>query len=268
MKVVIINGSPKGKHSITLQYIRFLQKHFPAHEYHVVHVAQKIKALDKNEASFLKIIDEIRSSDLVLWSFGVWVLAVSAQLMRFIELIQERKASGVFQGKYAAALSTSIHYFDHTAHIYLRSVCEDLEMRFVDNLSFDIMDLKHPVGQRQILTFADYVFNAVEKKAPTSRYSQPLLFHSFDYRPEPATNRVELRGKKVLILTDRFQPATNLGRMINRFRAVFSGPVALIDLNDIDIKGACLGCMKCGYDYQCRYKDEFTRFYSSAGVLH
>ena len=29
MKIVILNGSPKGEFSITLQYVNFIQKKFP-----------------------------------------------------------------------------------------------------------------------------------------------------------------------------------------------------------------------------------------------
>jgi len=52
----------------------------------------------------------------------------------------------------------------------------------------------------------------------------------------------------VLVLTDKYDKNTNLGKMIDRFRQVFVDPIDVIDLNDIDIHGACLGCMKCGYD--------------------
>ncbi|MCG2768009.1 MAG: hypothetical protein L6435_06440 [Anaerolineae bacterium] len=38
--------------------------------------------------------------------------------------------------------------------------------------------------------------------------------------------------------------------------------IDVIDLNDIDIRGACLGCMRCGYDYTCTYQDGFADFYN------
>ena len=262
MKVIILNGSPKGEFSITLQYVGFLQKQFPAHEYQTIHVAQKIKAIEKNEELFSKIINEIRVADLVVWSFGLWVLAVSAQYMRFIELITERGAEDVFQGKYTAALSTSIKYFDHTAHNYMRSVCEDLGMRYLDGISLDIMDLVDGEKRQQLKSFAEFLFSAVENQSATSRFSAPLSFSSFEYEPGPAQRLVGANGKKVLILTDFYDPKTNLGKMIDRFRQSFSGPIDLIDFNDIDIRGACLGCMKCGYDYQCQYQDGFAEFYN------
>lgn len=262
MKIVILNGSPKGEYSITMQYVKFMQKRFPSHEYQTIHVAQKIKAIEKNESMFLSIIDEIRSADAVLWSFGIWVLAVSAQYMRFIELISERGVENAVKGKYTAAISTSINYFDHTAHNYMRSVCEDMGMHFVDSISFDLMDLKNLTKRQQLLTFAESIFYAVEHRVISSCFNYPLVFSSFDYQPESPEKLVQHNGKKVLILTDRYDQTTNLGKMIDRCRQTFSGSVDVIDLNGIDIRGACLGCMKCGYDYQCQYKDGFTEFYN------
>ena len=32
MKIIVLNGSPKGDISVTMQYVRFIQKKFPQHE--------------------------------------------------------------------------------------------------------------------------------------------------------------------------------------------------------------------------------------------
>ena len=36
----------------------------------------------------------------------------------------------VFHGKHAAALSTSIRFFDHTAHNYIHAISDDWKMRY------------------------------------------------------------------------------------------------------------------------------------------
>lgn len=45
MKVLVLNGSPKGKDSITLQASLFLKKRFPEHDYQILHVGQQIKSI-------------------------------------------------------------------------------------------------------------------------------------------------------------------------------------------------------------------------------
>jgi len=263
MNIVILNGSPKGELSITLQYVNFLRKKFPYQQYYTIHVAQKIKTLVKNESRFLEVVDRIREADAVIWSFGLWVLAVPAQYMRFIELISERGVEDAFHDKHTVVMSTSIHYFDHTAHNYMRAVCEDLKMRFVDNMSYDIMDLQDPLKRQQLMTFAETLFAAVEKETVTPSLTAPLRFSSFEYQPTAAANPITTNGKQILVLTDGYDKNSNLGKMIDRFRQVFSEPIDLIDLHEIEIRGACIGCMKCGYDYTCQYKDGFTEFYNN-----
>ncbi len=49
--------------------------------------------------------------------------------------------------------------------------------------------------------------------------------------------------------------------MIERFKQSFEGAIEIYDLNNIDIKGGCLGCMRCWYDNKCAYKDGFISFY-------
>jgi multimeric flavodoxin WrbA len=114
MKIVVLNGSPKGEDSITMQYVAYIQKRFPQHTFRNIHVSHQIKKIENDEKTFQTIIDEIRTADGVLWSFGLWVLCVPAQYMRFIELIYERGVQDAFKNKYAAVISTSIHFYDHT----------------------------------------------------------------------------------------------------------------------------------------------------------
>ena len=265
MKIVVLTGSPKGESSITLQYVNFIQKKFPQHVFKVFHVAKNIGKLEKDEKYFEAIIDEIRDSDGVLWAFGLWVLVVSAQYMRFIELISERSAKDAFKNKYTASLSTSIHYFDHIAHNYIRSVAEDLDMKYTDGLSLDLIDLRKEEERKNIIYFAEDFFNSMQHKYATSRLFEPLTYSKFDYQPSPAKNTVNPNDKKIIVLKDGSNDNSNLEEMVNRFVQSFNpeNNVEVVQLDDIDIKGGCLGCMRCGYDYNCQYKDGFADFYNN-----
>ena len=48
MNILVLNGSPKGKYSITLQTVRYLQKLHPEHSFEFLNVGQTIKSLEKD----------------------------------------------------------------------------------------------------------------------------------------------------------------------------------------------------------------------------
>ncbi|MCK4527657.1 NAD(P)H-dependent oxidoreductase, partial [candidate division WOR-3 bacterium] len=141
MKIIVLNGSPKGDISVTMQYVHFIQKKFPQHELNILNVAQRIKTTRENDKAFQEIIDAVKSSDGVLWAFPLYVLHVHSGYKRFIELISEKGAEEVFRNKYTAVLTTSIHFFDHTAHNYMNAICDDLDMKYVGGFSAYMDDL-------------------------------------------------------------------------------------------------------------------------------
>jgi len=280
MKITVLNGSPKGNLSVTMQYVNFIQKKFPHHELKILNIASQIKKIEKDTAAFQEIMDEVRSSDGVLWAFPLYYLLVPSQYKRFIELIWERGTQDVFRNKYTAALSTSVHFFDHTAHNYMNAICDDLDMKYLGSFSAAMYDLMHGKERERCSLFASEFFEGIQSHAPTAKKFSPILGRTFDYIPGPAGQRVSLQGKRALVLADLKEPETNLGKMIERFRNSFVEEVSVANLRQLDIKGGCLGCIQCGYDYQCSYgdQDEYVRFYKDrvktadilifAGTIH
>ena len=61
MNILVINGSPKGKNSITLQTCLYLQKKYPSHNFEIFHAAQKIGKLEKD---FSPASDAIAKADI------------------------------------------------------------------------------------------------------------------------------------------------------------------------------------------------------------
>jgi multimeric flavodoxin WrbA len=72
-------------------------------------------------------------------------------------------------------------------------------------------------------------------------------------------------GKKVVILHDEQASDSNLAKMIARCRSAFAGEVTVVDINDLNIKASCRGCLECGGNYRCFYtgKDGYIEFYKS-----
>ena len=124
MKILVLNGSPKGNYSITLHTVLYLQQLFPKHSFEILNVGQKIKTLEKDFTPALRMLED---ADLLLFSYPVYTFIAPSQLHRFIELV---KSSGIsLKGKYATQLSTSKHFYDVTAHRYIEDNCYDLGLK-------------------------------------------------------------------------------------------------------------------------------------------
>jgi len=86
MHILVINGSPKGENSITLQTVNYLEKCYPAHTFDILHAGQRIKALEKDFAPVMKMVE---TADLLLFAYPVYTFIAPSQLHRFIELVKE-----------------------------------------------------------------------------------------------------------------------------------------------------------------------------------
>ena len=263
MKIAVLNGSPKGQTSVTMQYVHFLQQKFPEAEFKIFDVALKIKKLEKDDKAFQEIIAEISAADAVLWAFPLYFLLVASQYKRFIELIFERKATEAFRGKQAAALTTSINFFDYTAHNYIHAICDDLQMNYFGSYSAEMNDLLKSQERQRLKTFGELFMIAIKDGTPSIRNNKPLITPDVVFATEKIMP-VETDGKKVLIVVDDAAEKPNLLKMMERLRQTFSPAAELVQLKDIDIKGGCLGCVQCGFDNVCAYegKDGFIDFFN------
>ena len=162
-------------------------------------------------------------------------------------------------------MTTSIHFFDHTAHNYMNAVCDDLNMKYVGSFSADMYDLVKAKERERLLLFAEDFFEAVNREIPTSKNYGPLTYSNFEYAPGDSKPRIDANGKTVTVVTDSDDMGTNLGKMIDRFRKSFLKEPKVINLHDLIIKGGCLGCLQCGLDNICIYRDqdEYGAFYNS-----
>ena len=106
MKITVLNGSPKGDYSITLQTVRFIEKHNPQHSFTYLNVGQSIKAYEKD---FSKAEAALNKADMILFAYPVYTFIVPSQLHRFIELMKE---SGICLEE----------YLDHGTDILLEEV--------------------------------------------------------------------------------------------------------------------------------------------------
>lgn len=253
MNILVINGSPKGKNSITLQTVNYLQKLYPKHTFDILHVGQLIKLYEKD---LTKPKEAIEKAELIIFSYPVYTFIAPYQLHRFIELIKESDIS--LEGKYATQISTSKHFYDVTAHRYIQDNCADLGMNYIKGLSADMDDLLSEKGRREALDFFRFVMFSIK-----NRVFEPSLYIRGTDAHVPATvpssDTMEKKGD-VVILTNCEDGDTPLQNMIDRFAAVFPRKTRVVNIAKYPFKGGCLGCFNCAVSGKCIYKDGFDEF--------
>ena len=253
MKALVLNGSPAGDNSITLQTALYIEKLNPEVSFSYLNVAQRIKSIEKDFSESRKMLLE---ADLIIFCYPVYTFLVPAQLQRFIELIKEKRVD--LSGKYATQISTSKHFYDTTAHQFIKDNCFDLGLRYVRGLSADMQDLLGRKGQVEAESFFRFVRWNMDKgfcEEKPAAVDPPLLkIASSDVKTAYSGSR------KIALVTDCESSDYRLQRMTDRFAKVFPGQVEIINLKDFPFAGGCLGCFHCASDGVCVYKDGFDSF--------
>ncbi|HWQ63904.1 MAG TPA: NAD(P)H-dependent oxidoreductase [Methanospirillum sp.] len=258
MQICVLNGSPKGETSVTMQYVRFLELANPDHTFVTHHISRKIVGIEKKPEEWEEICSAIRNADLILWATPVYFQHVPAQYKRFVELLFERNTRDLFTGKYAASLSTSVHFFDQKVHEYLQGISEDLGMNYAGSFSAAMNDLFEAKNQHQLVLFGRDILSACNEKRPELPAYPPLPAGSAVYTPG-TISPVETHVKQVLILHDA-TPGSNLEAMVRQMACAFPDAKSL-HLDETGMKGGCLGCCQCAFDNQCVYSDGFCSFW-------
>ena len=261
MRILILNGSPAGKDSITLFTAQYIESRFPAHSFETLHVGQRIRAIEKD---FAPCREALERADLILFCYPVYTFLAPAQLHRFIELM---KASGVdFTGKWATQLTTSKHFYDVTAHRFIQDNCEDMGLCYVRGLSADMDDLLSEKGRAQALDFFRFTLQSMERG-----WQEPALRRASQSAPlrlaDAAADAYEVPSpKRVVIVSDLPEDSADpaharLRAMRDRLAArLGNAEVAVMDVSAFPFAGGCLGCFHCAADGQCVYRDGFDRW--------
>ncbi len=253
MNILVLNGSPKGDYSITLHTVLYLQKKYPEHKFDILHVGQRIKAIERD---FSESAALIAKADAILFSYPVYTFIATCQLHRFIELMKEHNVD--VKGKLATQITTSKHFYDVTAHRYIQENCDDMGMNYIRGLSADMEDLTTEKGRKEAENFFDYFLWSAEKK-----YFEKPAAKKYEFTPVPATaieNNNDSKTGNVVVVADYNESDVQLKNMISRFCAKVSSKTRVINIREYPFKGGCLGCFRCAADGVCVYKDGFDSF--------
>lgn len=253
MKICVINGSPRGKNSVTLQSVLYLEKRFPEHEFDFLNVGAGIQSFERDMSG---AVEAMMSAELLLFSYPVYTFLAPAQLHRFIELMKNSGAD--FRDLYMTQLTTSKHFFDVTAHRYIEENCRDMGLRVIHGLSADMEDLLTERGRKEAEDFLRYVGYCVENDiyelpAPMEAPETPVYIQSLSPSVKP-------EGFDTVIVGDLREGDENLRAMIKDFGALYPYKTRFINIADFAFQGGCLGCFGCAADGKCVYKDGFGSF--------
>jgi len=256
MNILVLNGSPKGNYSITLQTSLYLERIFPVHKFQFLNVGQQIKSFEKD---FSRAADAITGADLIIFSYPVYTFIAPSQMHRFIELL---KASGLdLSNKFATQITTSKHFYDVTAHKYIEENCHDLGIKYIKGLSADMDDLLTENGRKTAKEFFQFVCWSIEHDVYESNTGHAAVSA---HRPvSPAAIKDDEKSGDVVIVTDCAKDDKQLNDMINRFRAVLRHKSRIVNISEYPFSGGCLGCFNCASEGKCVYKDGFDEFLRS-----
>ena len=262
MRFVILNGSPKESNSFTYQYFKYMKTNFPIYEYIVHHIGRKIKKIEKDQGYFDSILKDIETADGIIWLFPVYIQLVPSQLKQFIELIFKHQKQYYFKGKNVTSISTSGKFYDHLAHYYIHAISEDFGMHYLRGFSAEMMELLKKDERKRFRQFAMQFFNLCESKTKTAKYYSPLTFDYPNYTPSNIKPIIKNKDYKVVILTDAQETDISLNNMIDTFVKLMPCEVSVVNVHNADIKGGCLGCLKCIAENICFYPDEHMKIFT------
>ena len=253
MNILVLNGSPAGTNSITLQTVNYIEKFFPEQHFDVLHVGQRIKSMEKD---FALCAQALAAADLILFCYPVYTFLAPAQLHRFIELMKEKGPD--LTGKFAAQITTSKHFYDVTAHRFIEDNCRDLGLVCLQGLSADMDDLLTEKGQKQALDYFRFLLWQTGEPADAAPEKDPAAVAPAKEPADAAPAKTQ--DGRVVIVTDAAPDDAELQAMIARFTARMPRPTDVVNLREFSFAGGCLGCFRCAADGTCVYKDGFDTF--------
>jgi len=263
MRVLVLNGSPKGKLSVTLQSVLFLERVFKEDQFEYINVGSQIKKWEKDLSP---IMDSIKNADLILFSYPIYTFLAPFQLHKFIELLKKYvKENNVdLSQKFATQITTSKHFYDHTAHQFIEDNSHDLGLQLLKGFSADMTDLLNPKGQKELQTFwklvkfqMEHAITIPKKRDQKGDFiPQTLVIHEI-HENVPTQ---KWSHKEVVIVTDMDPQDTPLQNMIHFFQDHFPFKTKVINLRDFPFISGCLGCFKCASSGNCVIPDNFDSF--------
>lgn len=282
--VLFLRGSPRGKRSASLHTARYLAQ-FLDYDYEFVNVAGAKLSTDPAEAepTFLKIVEKMQAADVVVWTFGAWVLYMPVQMQYLLDKLFTQGYN--FTDKIAAAVMTSVRVHDDFILDRVRFVSEQLGFGYIGDVSavgnpvFGYVD-DEEATENSCRVLAGQINRALtDGYIPARHY--PLVERNYllptyrghgfavDGSPMPKTG-----DKTILVITgSRLAEDPANTSVVESIRRYSKNNVEVVELQDRKV-GPCLGCYLCDFneDGTCVAKDEYEalkqRMHQVDGIVY
>lgn len=254
MNILVLNGSPKGKHSVTIQTCLYLEQIYSKHKFEYLNASQKINLYKRD---FTEAVTKIKEADIIIFCYPVYTFLAPYQLHKFIELLYENNID--MKDKFVTQITTSKRFFDITAHNYIKENCFDFDMKYINGLSADMEDLLCEKGRKQATSFFDKLLFDVENDIYSKRQGVTPKPITEIYKP-CLENVTKTNTKDVLILTNCSPDDENLRNMIDDFKASFKYETREINIAEYKFSSGCIGCLNCTVSGKCIFRDNFDDF--------
>lgn len=246
MKILVLNGSPKGKESVTMQSVKIMEMFSKNNDFVYYDVIKYVDKLDTElERENLKKL--INSSSAIIWAFPVYHLLVPGHLKKFIENIFDSSLRECFKGKYSLVFTTSINYYDVTAHKYMEEIISDLDSYLIDSLSHNMEAIFKESGRKEIENFIGNLEYAIENKMKFSNLSREVRSVAV-YEGKNIGEKLQMNGKVCLV--GDIDESLSLINMVKEYTSYFDN-VDVFDISKEKSINYCLGCMKCARTQKC-----------------
>lgn len=230
----------------------YLEKYFDADQFSYIDAGAKIRSLEKD---FSEVKNKVADADAIVFCYPVYTCLATSQLHRFIELLNDENIT--LKNKTVTQFTTSKHFYDMTAHRCIEENVFDLGGNYVKGMSADMNDLITANGQKQLIEFWKFVRYSHEKHifetAPAKLTDDRPTYTSF------SPDNTFKNGRSVALITNCKKTDLTLTAMISDFVSASPFNVTVYNVADMQLKGGCLGCLRCAADGNCVYTDGFQQ---------
>ena len=253
MNILVINGSPKGKNSITLQSMLYLEKKNIDHHFEFLHIGPIIRKLEKDFSEAKKMLEK---AELIIFSYPVYTFLAPYQMHRFIELVYDNDVN--VKDKWGTQITTSKHFYDITAHRFMNENMLDFGLKVLPGLSQDMEDLLKERGRKELLDWMKMTEFRIEMGIFRARKERAI---EVQRKYEAKLDNIPKTGKKkISIVTNVEDNDSSLQNMIEDFRRSIPYEATVFNIGKFPFSGGCLGCFGCAKTGKCVHKDGFDSY--------